>query len=262
MRRMPADTAEILRALRALHEQLTPVAARTEALTERSYCDDWTVAQVFSHLGSGAEIGRNLLLSTLGEGDPPPPNEEIWARWNAMSPAGMAAGYVEANERLLAAYEALDPDQAATLLLPYFIGPSPVPLVLTFRLHEAMLHTWDILVTDDPHATLLPGVAALALEVPLGLARFAAKPDAVDAGPVRLAITLTDPDRELAFTVDGGQGALATGRPDDPTGTLALPAEAFLRLFSGRLDPDHTPAGVTATGTPTLDELRKIFPGY
>jgi hypothetical protein len=41
---------------------------------------------------------------------------------------------------------------------------------------------------------------------------------------------------------------------------LDLPAEAFVRLVYGRLDPDHTPDAVTATGV-DLDLLRRTFPG-
>lgn len=43
-------------------------------------------------------------------------------------------------------------------------------------------------------------------------------------------------------------------------GELQLPAEALLRLFYGRLDPDHTPAD-SAEGI-DLDRLRKVFPGF
>ena len=45
-------------------------------------CTDWTVAQVLSHLGSGAEIGRSALSTatggpaTIGDGG----NEAVWAR--------------------------------------------------------------------------------------------------------------------------------------------------------------------------------------
>ena len=39
---------------------------------------------------------------------------------------------------------------------------------------------------------------------------------------------------------------------------LVLPAEAFVRLVYGRLDPDHTPA---VRGTADLAELRAVFPG-
>ena len=39
---------------------------------------------------------------------------------------------------------------------------------------------------------------------------------------------------------------------------LELPAEAFVRLAYGRLDEEHTPAGIDATH---LGELRRVFPG-
>ena len=46
------------------------------------------------------------------------------------------------------------------------------------------------------------------------------------------------------------------------TGTLltaTLPAESMCRLVYGRLDPDHTPAGVD--DGPVLARLRAVFPG-
>jgi hypothetical protein len=41
---------------------------------------------------------------------------------------------------------------------------------------------------------------------------------------------------------------------------VRLPAEAFIRLLYGRLDPDHTPSSVTTDGA-DLDVLRRAFPG-
>ena len=40
---------------------------------------------------------------------------------------------------------------------------------------------------------------------------------------------------------------------------LELPAEAFVRLVGGRLDPKHTPFGLD---NPLLEELRQAFPDY
>ena len=51
-------------------------------------------------------------------------------------------------------------------------------------------------------------------------------------------------------------------RPATPDATLEIPAESWLRLVAGRLAPEHTPAGVSATGAVTLDQLRQIFPGF
>jgi hypothetical protein len=33
-------------------------------------------------------------------------------------------------------------------------------------------------------------------------------------------------------------------------------------MLSGRLKPENTPNGVEVSGDITLDELRKLFPGY
>ena len=49
---------------------------------------------------------------------------------------------------------------------------------------------------------------------------------------------------------------------DGATATFDGPLEAGIRLMAGRLRPEHTPAGIEVTGDVTLDELRKVFPGY
>ena len=49
---------------------------------------------------------------------------------------------------------------------------------------------------------------------------------------------------------------------NDPSATFEGPVEAAVRLLSGRLSPEHTPAGTTISGNVTLDELRAAFPGY
>jgi len=52
------DYQDWVRALRASHERLDTVVRRldAESLVQGSYCDEWSIAQVLSHLGSGAEI--------------------------------------------------------------------------------------------------------------------------------------------------------------------------------------------------------------
>ena len=52
-----------------------------------------------------------------------------------------------------------------------------------------------------------------------------------------------------------------TGELDNPTARFDGPAEAVVRLLSGRLGAEYA-AGVPVTGNVTLDELRKVFPGY
>jgi hypothetical protein len=50
--------------------------------------------------------------------------------------------------------------------------------------------------------------------------------------------------------------------PGDPAATpdLEMPTEAFVRLISGRLDPDHSPA--ISDPRSDLAELRRAFPGF
>jgi hypothetical protein len=69
----------------------------------------------------------------------------------------------------------------------------------------------------------------------------------------------TDPERqfELAFSDPVTLGKPSGAQADGPS--IALPAEAFIRLVYGRLDPDHTPP-VVAKGV-DLDALRRSFPG-
>jgi hypothetical protein len=53
-----------------------------------------------------------------------------------------------------------------------------------------------------------------------------------------------------------------TDVPAQPDGELRAPAEAWLRLVSGRLGPRYASGGVTITGPLDLDDLRRVFPGY
>src|SRR6478736_3258921 len=50
-----------------------------EAYERISYCPGWTVAQVFSHLGSGAEIGL-AILEAGNKQEPSPDPTPIWDR--------------------------------------------------------------------------------------------------------------------------------------------------------------------------------------
>ena len=85
----------------------------------------------------------------------------------------------------------------------------------------------------------LPADAAAVVVDNLGLiARFAAKPTGASA---RSASRTTDPVRHFTVRLTPDSAELLAGdaghEPD-----LELPAEAFCRLVYGRLDPDHTPA--------------------
>ncbi|MBV9095768.1 MAG: maleylpyruvate isomerase N-terminal domain-containing protein [Streptosporangiaceae bacterium] len=72
-----------------------------------------------------------------------------------------------------------------------------------------------------------------------------------------------DPQRQ--FILETGDGVSLTAAPAGPPEPglpeVNLPAEAFVRLVYGRLDPAHTPPSVKCTGV-DLDDLRPLFPGF
>jgi uncharacterized protein (TIGR03083 family) len=227
-----------------LVEQLTPQQVRQQA-----YPSEWTVADVLSHLGSGAVIAR---LRLDGEVD----MQAVWDEWNAKDPDAQAADVLGADDRLQARLDTLTAEDEDSMR--FAMGPVELDLLtfLRLRLNEHSLHTWDVAVTFDASATLPDDEAALMVDILPMMIRFAGKPTGVDRD---LLIRTVAPSRTFALALrpDGvtlSSGYLS-GEPD-----LELPAEALIRLVAGRLDPDHTPADIV--GASHLDELRKVFPGF
>jgi hypothetical protein len=90
------------------------------------------------------------------------------------------------------------------------------------------------------------------------IANWTAKPTGADR---TIAVRTTEPARAFVVTLTPDAASFAAG--DDAPATdadVTLPAEAFIRLVYGRLDPDHTPVGL-AGDLDALAELRAVFPG-
>jgi uncharacterized protein (TIGR03083 family) len=234
-------------------------------LTRSSGASEWTVAQVLSHLGSGAEITLDTLRAAQSEADRPgDANTTVWARWNAMSPREQADGYLRAARELDRALAALDPAQRDDLRIPLAFLPEPadVDLFTGMRLVEAALHGWDVEVAFDPAATIPGAVAAVLVAQYRGplafLLGFTAKPAELSSRPVTLTVRASSPDMTLGLIL--GEQARLTGMPAESDGELRLPVEALPRLLSGRLRP--TDSGVSVDGPVSMDDLRRVFPGY
>src|SRR3954467_5216893 len=156
-------------------------ALTDDQLTQPSGASGWTVAQVLSHLGSGAEITlETLRAGQAGTDRAADANQAVWARWNAMSPREQADGYVRAGAELDRAFPERDPAQRAELRVPMGFLPEPagIDLFAGMRLNETALHSWDVEVAFDPTATVPGDVAAVLVEqyrgpagVPAGLHR-------------------------------------------------------------------------------------------
>jgi uncharacterized protein (TIGR03083 family) len=254
-----SDPAPWLRAVRASRDRLAAIVTGLDgdALRVQSYDTEWTIADVLSHLGSGAEISLLSVEAGVSGAEPPAPEafQAIWDVWNARSPEDQAAQFLVADEALVSRIEALTPDERARFQVKMF-GPQPFDLaqVLGLRLSEHALHAWDVAVALDPAARVAPDAVALLTEtLPMMVGWFGRKADE----PRTVAVTTTSPDR--VFTLDTGGVSLVPGPADDAdAAALTASAEAFLRLVYGRLDDA---AEVSATGV-TVADLQQVFPGF
>jgi uncharacterized protein (TIGR03083 family) len=247
-------------ALRRSHDHLVSLTETLppDLVTGPSYCREWTVAQVLSHLGSGAEI-FSLFLAAGVAGTEPPGRDSfpvIWDAWNGRSPERQFLDSRAANAALVEQFEGLGEPELSELRIPLF-GMELDPAGLArMRLSEHAIHTWDVAVVVDPAAIVLPAAARLLVDTVGQMAGRIGKPA---AEPNLVQVITRDPDRRLLLStadpveISAGNGAQANA-------TIEMPAESFIRLVYGRLDPEHTPPEVIA-GHVDLDELRTSFPG-
>lgn len=253
-------------ALRTLHDELEIVVSglTDEQLTGSSGASEWTVAQVLSHLGSGAEIGlETYRVAFDGAAEPADDfNQKVWDRWDSSTPREQAAGFLEHDSALVERIEALTPEQRETTQIKLGFAPAPLSIesIAGMRLNEVAQHSWDVRAGLDPAAVIDHETAELLHEHFsggigfllgfIGKADAIAEPAVVALGPSPYRIVINEDG--VSLTADGAA----------PTATFNGPAESAARLLNGRLTSAYTPADVTVTGNLTLEELRQVFPGF
>jgi uncharacterized protein (TIGR03083 family) len=248
-----------LSALRSSVDRLAGVVRPLDdvAVTGRAYPSEWTIAEVLSHLGSGAVIAHRRLDDAL-TGSPTPDdfNPGVWDEWNAKSPRTKVDDGLVADAAFVARLEAVMPGERGRFKTT--MGPLEFDwdAFVCMRLNEHLLHEWDVTVSVDPAATLAEDGTALVVDNLELIGRFTAKPN---GDPGTIIVATSDPDRSFAVTIEPGTVTFAPAasaeQPD-----LSMPAESFIRLVYGRLDPEHTPRSVA--GEPSaLHQLRAVFPG-
>jgi len=263
---LSSDPRTWIATLRQSHDRLDKLVGSLtpEQVRAQSYCRDWSIAQVLSHLGSGAEISLLMLPGALGEGEPAGREAfpAVWDVWNAKTPDEQVADGTAADEKQVQALEELTDEQLANIDMDFF-GMMRLDAVgiVRMRLSEHTMHTWDVEVMGDPAASLPHGAVELLVDgMPQFIARRAGKPD---GEPFSVRITTTDPARDYLLTT--GEAVTIADWPGEAVAGdvphVTIPAEALLRLFYGRLDADHTPSSVSDDAG-MLDKLRPIFPGF
>jgi len=254
------------RLVSVLHASQDRLAAALDGLSEeqaatQSYDDEWTVAQVASHLGSGAELFTLFLESGL-KGEPAPGVEAmqpVWDEWNGKDPLAQARDSVAVNEAFLERVDAVTDAEREAWVLDLFGSRRTFAELLRMRLSEHAVHTWDIVVSFNPTATIPEDAAAYVVD---NLASVVGWTGQKHDEQISVEVRTTGP--ELAFHLDLGPAGVTLAPSSDDTDAraeLTLPAESFVRLVYGRLDPDHTPPPVRARGV-DLDLLRRTFPGF
>jgi uncharacterized protein (TIGR03083 family) len=241
-------------ALRSSVERLQRLAAPLSGprLDARAYPTDWTVAQVLSHLGSGAVILQRRLEDALaGKQTPEDFAPGVWETWNSKAPAAQRDEALAADAALLARLDAVPVEQREHVT--FAMGPMSVGFgqFVGLRLNEHAFHTWDIEVVSDAAATIPAHVAELVVDNLALVARFTARPT---GGTATVTVATTEPGRGFAVVFTTDDVALEdTPIPSSPD--LVLAAEAFARLVYGRLDTARGDDG------PALATLRSAFPG-
>jgi uncharacterized protein (TIGR03083 family) len=254
-----ADTVALIKAVRTSHDRFAALVSPLDddAVQRPSYDDEWSIAQVASHLGSQAEIFGLFLDAGLsgtaapgGEAFPP-----IWDRWNNRTPALQVADSVLANEEFATRVEGLSESERAGFALSAFGTELDLAGTLAMRLGEHAVHTWDVAVAVDPKATVAADAVELLID---SLPAMAARTGKAAADGRGVVVETVAPQRRFVLTT--GPEVSLVADSGTTAADLRLPAEALVRLVYGRLDPEHTPADLADDAV--LTQLREVFPGF
>jgi uncharacterized protein (TIGR03083 family) len=256
------EVQERMATLWASHHRLD---AATRSLTADeviapSYCKDWTIAQVLSHLGSGGQLFELRFDAGLAGTDPGLQDEsaKVWALWDAMEPIEQVRTGLATDSAFLQRVDATPTEQLDSIHMSLWGMEVDAAGLLALRLNEHAIHTWDVVVMSDPTAVLAPDATEVMVDRLNLIVQYTGK---TAAGPIEADIETTDPVRHFRLAVSDTVTLGPRGSDAAPaTSTVHMPAESLVRLVYGRLDPDHTPSTVTTEGI-DLDALRATFPG-
>jgi uncharacterized protein (TIGR03083 family) len=224
-------------------------------LTGPAYPSEWSIADVLSHIGSGAVIMHRRLDDAIAGTDTPDDFVPgVWDTWNAKTPTAQRHDALAADAGLLDRIDSVTADAREAFSLA--MGPMNLDFdaFVGMRLNEHAFHTWDIEVAADPAATIPEPAAALIVDSLELIARYTGKPT---GDTTTITVATTTPARRFTVALTPESVTFTPTTAETPA-DVELTAEAFTRLVYGRLDPEHTPHN---DEDPLLDVLRRVFPG-
>ena len=199
-------------ALAALRHSRDHLAAVVGSLTgdevERPSYHSWSIAQVLSHLGSGAEIFRLRLAAGFPGGSSPGDDEiqPIWDRWNAMPPQQQVHDALAADDELVTAFTDAAAQDDGSWRLDLFGSEQDLAGLVQMRLGEHALHTWDVAVALDPTVVLPDDAVALVVDRLAALAAWTGRPQP----GLQVRVETTGAERVFLLAESGERAELTT----------------------------------------------------
>jgi uncharacterized protein (TIGR03083 family) len=225
---------------------------------EQSYCTDWLVYQVVSHIGSGSRIGGQRLNAWLGKG--PAMTREamqaVWGHFDSLEPGQMLDAYREAVGEYRQV-EANTSDAAGDQEVEGFAGRRPLWAYQIGRLWEVTCHAWDVFVARDRAARFAPEAVSILASHAEYVGVMLDVHRAPDFG---VGFRMTHDPHTYFLDPAAERPRLQPGLKDARL-LVEGPAEEVLRLISGRhFLPGTRPALRAASGTAEdLSSLRRAF---
>jgi uncharacterized protein (TIGR03083 family) len=257
----PLTPRDYVNVARASYERLVGLVQRLDfdKLTSPSYDSEWSIGQVLSHLGSQAQIFE-LLVTAHQAGDAAPGSDvfrEIWADWDSRDPLAWRADCLAVNDKALQRFESMTDFEMSTFRVELFRMDLDFIGLMSMRINELATHTWDVDVALNQSATILPAAVGIIAD---GLPALAGRIGKAQSESYRVRVQAVEPNRDVVISVGESVSIDPVTQGDVHDGVIEMPAEAYVRLVFGRLDPAHTPP-VTQSGSRGLDDLRKVFVG-
>ena len=176
---------------------------------QQSACDGWTIADVAAHLTGGAQFYTRIITRGL-EGHATPPEGfpfPFGASADVMSAANaeMAVSYrKELGDGLLAKFRTTNEQMNQTFAglglnnweTPCYHPMSVIParIVLSLRMFELAVHSWDIRSRLEPDAALPQESLAMAMDIVTAVCHYFFKSTASGATGGRYRFQLTGAD--------------------------------------------------------------------
>lgn len=228
---------------------------------EQSYCSDWPVYQVVSHIGSGSRIGQRRLDAWINGTQPMSREDQqaVWALFDSLKPEQMLGEYLKAAGEYMVAERSI-PDESGLTEVEGFRGKQPLYVYQLARLWELTSHSWDVYVARDRHARFAPeSVALLAprlhmLNLPIDKQR------AQELGDSGVQFKLSTGGHTYTLDLSGERPRLQE-RGDGAGLVVEGPDEEMCRFLSGRhFVPGSTIELRAAKGSnEDLAKLRRAF---